>query len=481
MKGLDVIFSTTILFFSLSAGCKISEEKKTDIPPNVLFIAVDDLRPELGCYGTPLIKSPNIDRLADQSTVFTRAYCNVPVCGASRASLITSIYPSRTRFLNYFTRASEDTPDAISLPRHFKDHGYYTASLGKVMHHRDDVPQSWSEPAWRPDQRINPAEKVNWRNYVHPESKKIAEGNEDGSGPSWESAPVEDTAYFDGQVAKRGVDLIYELADRDQPFFLAVGFLKPHLPFNAPTKYWDLYPVDQIPLAKNPFMPEKAPEQAWHNSGELRAYTNIPKDRVLPDSISRKLVHGYYACVSYTDAMIGWLLDALEETGLDHNTVVVLWGDHGWSLGEHTLWCKHSCFHNALRVPMIIKDPYSKKGQKTTAFASLLDLYPTLCELANLPIPDHAEGKSLKPILENPATQVQPVIFTRWKSGESIRTDKYLYTSYISKEGEQIAQMLYDHTKDPEENINVVDHPENAELVTLLKQQLEKHVQTVNR
>ena len=475
------IFILFVLFILAINGCDGPEEQKGEqVAPNILFIAVDDLRPELGCYGTSIIHSPNIDRLAEQSTLFTRAYCNVPVCGASRASLITGIHPNRTRFYNYFTRASEDAPDATTLPEHFKKNGYYTASLGKVMHHRNDVPQSWSEPAWRPDQRIQPGQKVNWRNYLDPRSLKISNKHDEGAGPAWENPMVEDTAYFDGQVAKKAVKMLQNFAAKDQPFFLAVGFLKPHLPFNAPKKYWDLYSRDQVPLAKNPFMPENAPEQAWHNFGELRAYTNIPSDKVLSDSLSRKLVHGYYACVSYTDAIVGWVLNTLEETGLDDNTIVVLWGDHGWSLGGHTLWCKHSCFHNALRVPIIIKDPTKPMGQKSSSFASLLDLYPTLCEMAGLPIPAHVEGKSLVPILENPENQVQPVIFTRWKRGESIRTDTHLYTRYFSPEGNPVSQMLYDHITDPEENVNVVNLPGNRELVNQLQQQLAQHVESVN-
>ncbi len=451
-----------------------------DAAPNILFIAVDDLRPELRCYGQDLIQSPHIDRLAAASTLFTRAYCNVPVCGASRASLMTGIHPNRHRFLNYYTRTSEDTPEATTLAEHFKRHNYHTVSLGKVLHDRDDAPQSWSEPAWRPDQSPGPTGRPNWRNYLLSENLAIAAENEDGRGPAWERAAVHDTAYFDGKIAQRAVEQLHSFRDLDQPFFLAVGFLKPHLPFNAPAKYFDLYDPAELPLATNAFMPQGAPEQAWHNSGELRNYAQVPSERVLPDAYARRLVHGYYACVSYTDALIGWLLDALEETGQASNTIIVLWGDHGWSLGEHTLWCKHSCFHNALRVPLIIHDPAKPVGQQSSALASLLDLYPTLCDLAALPTPAHVQGRSLAPILADPDSSVQQEIFCRWKRGESIQTDQYLYTRYHDAQGQPVAEMLYDHRTDPAENSNVAGESAYVEVRDRLRSQLEEHVHMVN-
>ncbi|MHC4742749.1 MAG: sulfatase, partial [Planctomycetota bacterium] len=305
--------------------------------PNVLFIAVDDLRPQLGCYGHKQMISPNIDRLAAEGVTFLRSYCQVPVCGASRASLLTGTRPTRNRFLGYATWAEKDYPGATVLPKHFKSNGYHTISNGKIFHHRTDCKDGWSEPAW------HPRGDGNWRNYVTTESKRIARGNS-GGGPAYESADVPDNAYFDGKIADKGISDLRCLKDMDKPFFLALGFLKPHLPFNAPKKYWDMYKREEIDLADNPFRPKGAPDAALHNWGELRSYAGIPKKGPLSEDMARTLVHGYYACVSCTDAQIGRVLDELKRLGLDDNTIVVLWGDHGWNLGEHGLWCKHCNF-----------------------------------------------------------------------------------------------------------------------------------------
>ncbi|HUV63312.1 MAG TPA: sulfatase-like hydrolase/transferase, partial [Sedimentisphaerales bacterium] len=265
--------------------------------PNVLFIAVDDLRPQLGCYGHKQMLSPKIDRLASQGVTFLRSYCQVPVCGASRASLLTGVRPTKDRFLGFDTWAEKDLPGALSVAKHFRSNGYHTISNGKVFHHAPDCKDGWSEEPWRP--------KGEWRNYLREENIKLAQSNPGQAGPAYEAADVPDNAYFDGMIADKGISDLRRLKNMDEPFFLALGFLKPHLPFNAPKKYWDMYKREEIDLADNPFRPKGAPDAALHTWGELRAYHGLPKKGPLPDEMARTLVHGYYACVSYTDAQIG--------------------------------------------------------------------------------------------------------------------------------------------------------------------------------
>ncbi|MEM9673471.1 MAG: sulfatase [Bacteroidota bacterium] len=435
--------------------------------PNVLFIAVDDLRPELGCYGKTAMISPNIDRLADTGTLFNRAYCQIPVCGASRASLLTGLRPTRDRFLGYSTRADEDAPGAITLPQHFRKNGYYTISNGKIFHHRDDKAGSWSEPAWRPQ---NPGN--NWRDYVTEAAQQIAAEHGNGRGPAFERAQVLDTAYYDGKIAAKAIEDLKRLKEKDQPFFLAVGFLKPHLPFNAPQKYWDLYDPRTLPEASNPFEPENAPDAALHNFGELRNYAGIPPEGSLHPSLAKLLVHGYYACTSYTDAQIGKVLDALDILGLSDNTIVVLWGDHGWNLQEHGLWCKHCNFETSLRAPLLIKAPGFPERQRTEALTEFVDIYPTLCELANLPLPEHLEGESLLLLLSQPNLPGKEFIYSKYYNGFSVKNDRYRYTEWSEEDGEIYARMLYDHQQDSLENVNIVEQPEHADLVQLLQQHL---------
>ncbi len=467
-----------ILFVLTIISC---QEKKEAQKPNVLFIAVDDLRPELGCFGKP-VQSPNIDKLASEGMVFTRSYCNIAVCGASRASILTGLYPTRTKFTSYLTRIEEDAPGIKSLPEHLKNNGYYTASYGKIFHHLDDGLSSWSEDPWRADY-IDLHSQEFWRDYHNEENMwTLVDSVPMGlAGPAWEKGNVPDNAYYDGKMAERAVKKIKELAALDKPFFFGVGFLKPHLPFNAPVKYWDLYSAKQIDLAPNPFFPEDAPEEARFNYGELRAYSNIPNDREpLDDETSRWLKHGYYACVSYTDALIGNVLNALEETGLAENTIVILWGDHGFSLGEHTHWCKHTCFHNAMHTPLIIKAP-GYRGSTSSALVSYVDIYPTLCELAGIDLPAHLHGESMVGILNNPDI-TGGLEFTRYPHGETVVTEKYTYTEYYNKnDGSYLSNMLYDLEKDPQENVNVADQGEYKAVVDELRTKLRAHVNKVNQ
>jgi iduronate 2-sulfatase len=437
--------------------------------PNVLFLAVDDLRPQLHCYGQERIHSPNIDRLAAGGVLFERAYCMVPTCGASRASLMTGIRPTPKRFLSYQTWAEKDAPGITTMNTHFKRHGYYTLSLGKVFHHPTDQKVGWSEPAWRP--RAG-------RAYHLPENQTLdrQRGKELGSrgrGPAYEAADGPESSYPDGMIAAKAIASLHQLKEGKEPFFLAVGFLKPHLPFVCPRKYWDLYDHSQIRLPATYHRPKNAPDQAIHNFGELRAYARIPARGPVSNETARNLIHGYYACVSFTDAQIGKVLGELDKLGLADNTIVVLWGDHGWNLGEHTLWCKHCCFETSMRIPLIIRAPGIKAG-RTATLAESIDLYPTLCQLAGLPLPSHLQGTSLLPVLKDPSTAGKGFAIGRFGRGDTIRTDRHRFTEYSNPAGTAIANMLYDHVNDPAEDNNIAVEAKHAATVKELSGQLRK-------
>ncbi|WP_339730557.1 sulfatase [uncultured Gimesia sp.] len=439
--------------------------------PNVLFIAVDDLRPELACYGKQHIHSPNIDKLAASGTLFERAFCMVPTCGASRASLMTGIRPARKRFVNFLTWAERDAPGITTMNTQFKKNGYYTASLGKIFHHPKDSAQGWSEPAWRP-------QGVPW--YQQPKNQEVhaqrlKEGKKQGKkwkGPAWESADMPDNAYMDGVLAEKAISTLQQLKGQDEPFFLAVGFFKPHLPFIAPQKYWDLYDHDKIQLPATYHVPKDAPKESIHNSGELRSYADIPRKGPVSDEAARNLIHGYYACVSYTDAQIGKLLAELDRLKLSDNTIVVLWGDHGWNLGDHTLWCKHSCYESSLQIPLIVRAPGIKGGQRRSALIESIDVYPSLCTLTGIPLPEHLAGQSFVGLMRDPDTKWKQAAVSRFRNGDTIRTDTLRYTEYTYPKGKRISRMLYDHTTDPAEDTNVVKDriDESRELSRQLKQ-----------
>lgn len=456
----------TLLMISLLAGSAWAAERA----PNVLFIAVDDLRPQLGCYGNGRMHSPNIDRLAAQGIVFERAYCMVPTCGASRASLMTGIRPARNRFVNYLTWAERDAPGAATLNTHFRKHGYYTISNGKVFHHPTDRAEGWSEPAWRP-KGVSTYQLAKSRAVA---AKRLKQHGRRGRGPAHEAADVPDEAYADGKVVEKSIRDLRRLAKRKEPFFLATGFFKPHLPFVAPKKYWDLYDRAQIHLPQTYHRPKDAPDAAIHNWGELRAYADIPKQGPLSDEQARTLIHGYYACVSYTDAQIGKLLDELKRLGLADNTIVILWGDHGWNLGEHTLWCKHCCFETSMHVPLIVKAPGIAGGVTTGCLTEFIDIYPSLCELAGLPLPNHLEGKSFVPLMKDQTLEWKKAAIGRYRNGDTIRTDQYRFSEYRGKGGKPSARMLYDHENDPQEDVNISELKASKDLVRQLAQSLRK-------
>jgi len=469
-----------------------SEKRKL----NVLFIAVDDLRPELGCYGVKGMKTPNIDALAASGTLFERAYCQQAVCSPSRTSLLTGLRPDTTRIYDLQTHFRLTIPDAVTLPEYFKQHGYHTQGLSKIFHGGLDDPQSWSVPHWQPkapqyasqeirddiakrlkeaqSQSEDVTEKVLQRDPDTGLALKVRRPAKRVLGPPWECADVPDNALNDGATADRAIEVLRQI--KDKPFFLAVGFLKPHLPFVAPKKYFDMYPLDKVDLADNPYPPKDCTEFSLAHWGELRGYQGMPKTGDMPDDQARELRRAYYAAASYTDAQIGRVIDELDRLGLRDNTVIVLWGDHGWQLGEHTEWCKHTNFEVATRSPLIISAPGMKGGVRTERFAEFVDIYPTLCDLCGLPMPEGLEGTSLKPLMANPTRPWKTAAFSQYPRGSvmghSIRTDRYRYTEWAEPGKQPVARELYDHKVDPEENVNAVNDPKYRAVVAELSRKL---------
>jgi iduronate 2-sulfatase len=459
LKALGAGAASCAIPASLFSTAILTRNRK----PNVLFIAVDDLRPQLGCYGHERMISPFMDQFASTGTVFGRTYCQVPVCGASRASLLTGLRPTRTRFVDFESWADADAPYFTTLPKYLKQQGYHTVSLGKVFHHQTDGQDGWSEPPWRPT--------GDWvgRGYLSETGRSIARKVAGGQGPAYESPNVPDNVYPDGVLTEKAISDLRRLEASDRPFFLAVGYLKPHLPFNAPKRFWKMYQREQIDLADNPFRPRGAPDAALHNWGELRNYHGIPKKGSLPDDLALTLIHGYYACVSYTDYQIGLLLAELERLGLRENTIIILWGDHGWNLGEHGLWCKHCNFETSLHSPLIICAPWYDGGNKAESLTEFIDIYPSIVDLCDLPQPDHLQGQSLIPLMKGKTNGLKKAAFSRYLEGDSVKTDQYRYTEWSRDNGEVYARMLYNHRLDPAENVNIADNPENQEVIQTLK------------
>lgn len=462
--------------FSLLSSLGFSAEQM-----NVLFIAVDDLRPELNCYGEKEILSPHIDALAARGTLFERAYCQVAVCGASRASLMTGLRPQTTRCWNFKTPMREKNPDALSMPQHFKAQGYHTLSIGKIYHaYNDDFPQGWSEKPLRSGLGGQYASLEGIAAQKKARRIEKETGNRT-NGPSIENGgDVSDDAYNDGGVAKAAVARMKKLAASKEPFFLAVGFNKPHLPFNAPGKYWDLYERDKIKVPSRRKIIGGLPYDGstW---GELKNYSDIAPDaKILDDAKTRELIHGYRASVSFMDAQVGRLMKALDDTGLAQNTVVVLWGDHGYYLGDYGEWCKHTTYEVAAHVPLIVSAPGLPKNQRSKAITELVDLFPTLCELTGNPVPPNLHGLSLKPLLKDPAAPWKAGGFSQYFKhkkgvgkvlGTSLRTDRYRYTEWRKNDhtGKLEDITLIDFQGNPHKN--VAPNPEHQKALKKLAEQ----------
>ncbi len=459
--------------------------------PNILLITIDDLRPELGCYGADSVKTPNIDRIAGKSLVFTRAYCQKSLCNPSRLSLLTGLRPDSIGVRDNDIHFRRKIPNVVTLPQLFKNYGYESVGIGKIFHGTLPDPLSWSRP--KPDIPVSFI-------YMVPETRarqreRQVAARESGQsqawidayvrGPATEASEIPDRCYWDGAVANIAIEILGDLRKK-RPFFLAVGFMKPHLPFVAPKHYWDFYDREKIPLAKNNFLPKGAPRFAINSHTELACYEDFvqipnPTEGRIHESQARLLKHGYYACVSFIDAQVGRLLDALNHYGLEENTIIVIWGDNGWKLGEHGSWGKMTNYEVDTRVPLILSLPgWTDRGRNTSALVESLDIYPTLCELAGLDPPPELEGVSMVPLLKDPDRPWKSAVFSQFSRGfayrfmgRAMRTDKYRYIEWRDiLENHLVAVELYDHETDPSENVNIAGEPGQQELVQQLASQL---------
>ena len=460
-----------LLFVFLAFACKSETKPPETTSPNVLFIAVDDLRPELGIYGNPIVKSPNIDQLAREGSFFSRHYVQVPTCGASRYSLMTGLRPRKRIHIDnrvfYREMANQDEKEQPeSFVHHFRRNGYTTVGIGKLSHSVDglvygyeeepsdvkEMPHSWDRFVFNPGKW-----KTGWNAffaYANGENRQSLKGQV----KPYESAEVLDEGYPDGLILKSALEELNKLKAQQNPFFLGVGFFKPHLPFNAPKKYWDLYDSSTIPIASDPFIPQNVHPESIGKMGEFYNYKLSDEKPTLDQSVSdeyaRKLIHGYYASISYIDHLIGQLLAELKSLDLDKNTMVVLWGDHGWHLGNDRKWGKHSLFERSLKSALIVKLPgLNHASKEINTIVETVDLYPTLLDFCGIGQPYELDGKSLVELIKTGKSNHENRAIGFWKNGISIRTGPYRLTKFFREEEPTIE--LYDHLLDPEENINI--------------------------
>jgi len=442
---------------------------------NVLFIAVDDLKPMLGCYGVTNIITPNIDQLATNGVIFSNAHCQYAICSPSRASLLTGMRPDYTQIWDFKSRMRDINPDILTIPQYFKNSGYTSIGMGKIFDGRgcdgwdtQDVP-SWSEPLRMVGRGLV------YLNTTDPKKK-----------PSTEIADVNDYAYKDGLIAQTAIQELQTLSKQDKPFFLAVGFLKPHLPFCAPKKYWDMYNREDIKLPYYRKLPEGSPSYAFQDSWELKGgYTDIDRRKPIPEAKQKELIHGYMACVTYIDKLVGEVIDELKATDQYENTIIVLWGDHGWHLGDHGMFCKHTNYEQATRSPLIFSGASIKaKDIDCSSPTEFVDIFPTLCDLAGLKKPAHLDGTSLLPILDGKKTAVKDFAvsqFARNTNGKSLmgytyRDNRYRYTAWVKKNfkngektGPIVAEEFFDYETDPQETKNLINEPEYKKEIKRLR------------
>lgn len=469
--------SGTCLSMMLPGCSPISQQK-----PNILFIAVDDLRPELGCYGNKVIKTPNIDRLAASGRMFTNHFVSVPTCGASRCSLLTGKRPRLKYHLSNQAIVTElsDKPES-EYPETFihqlRRNGYYTVGMGKISHYPDnriygyteqpsdkkELPYSWDEFVFDSGKW-----KTGWNAFFGYADGENRQSKHRQVKP-YECGDVDDDGYPDGLTAKLALRKLKELKQKGKPFFFGVGFFKPHLPFTAPKKYWDLYDRKDIPLSPNPFIPDNVNKASLHNSGELNGYRLTDEkaglDGPVSDAYARKLRHAYYACVSFIDAQVGKILDELDRLGLAQNTIVILWGDHGWHLGDQLVWGKHTIFERALKSPLIVRVPgMNRPGIPAQGIVETIDIYPTLMELCNVNGPNNLDGNSFTGQLKNPEVPGKEAAYGYFRKGITARTARYRITKYFRKEEPRME--LYDHKTDPNETKNIAQ--QNPELMKRL-------------
>lgn len=480
--------------------------------PNVLFVIVDDLRPEMGCYGNEEIKTPGFDAFAEQAVTFKRAYCQSAVCASSRASVMTGLRPDTNRVWDLRGKFRINMPDVVTLPQHFKKHGYHTVSMGKIFHNHMPDLVSFDEPDLKPLEYMTPemidrdAESFYYDDELNSELAEVRDRRlaknpnayADGwaYGNSTENSDAPDNAFYDGAQTELAIETMGRLKDRDEPFFLALGYYRPHLPFVAPKKYWDLYDRETLSMADNPFLPHGSPVMAMNSAYELKGCydledTKHPALGQLPEETARRLKHGYYASVSYVDACFKKLMKGLDDLGLADDTIVVVWGDHGWKLGEHGSWCKQTNFDIDVRVPLMIHVPgENASGASCERLVELVDLYPTICDVAGIAIPDDMEGASLRPLLSKPGRKWKSTAFSQFHRNPRVSPDKKRYMGYsmvteryhyvewrfwdsvAGVSGELAAIELYDQKNDPSENMNIANEDGNERLVKRFANQL---------
>ena len=460
--------------------------------PNVVFFILDDLLPRLNCYGQTEMSTPNIDRLARNGMVFDNAYCQFAVCGPSRASFLSGLRPDTTRCFNnnHLQLRKNVGPDLVTLPQHFKNNGYYTLAVGKVFHHSSaqpgEDPDSWSRPSFHPGGK-------GYRHYFEKEAlddiaKQRAElkagKRKRVRGMAFEAGDgISDDRYPDGLVVAQVKSRLDEIQAQGKPFFLAVGFQKPHIPYTCPKKYWDLYPEESIKL-ESTGLPENSNPYMAGGGNEFSSYSNIPKTGEYPESLQKNLIRGYKACVSFADAQLGRVMEALKERKMLDNTIIVMIGDNGYHFGDHATWGKMTNFERGTRVPMIVYAPGMKGvGQHSQALVELVDLAPTLTELAGLPPHAAFEGFSFKPLLDNPGLDWKDAVYSQYERnpqvmGYTVRTPQYRYVQWRKKSPKEgtpptvVAEELYDHAKDPSEMKNVAEDPAYAKIHAELKEKL---------
>ena len=495
--------------------------------PNVLFLAIDDLKPVLACYGEKQVHTPNIDRLAKMGTIFMANYCQQAVCAPTRASLLTGQRPDYTQIWDLKTLIRDKVPNILTLPQYFKQQGYATSGIGKVFDSRsvdkesDEI--SWSIPYLKLEKNeyakgfgkpfnsyyqapanidlINKIREEGIKNGL--KDKELEDFVANGHRPLYEAIDVPDDAYVDGANTVKAIRQMGLLATGEKPFFMAVGLTKPHLPFVAPKKYWDLYDREKIKLAEFQELSKGTPEFAFQASNELVNQYILPSGERMPTGYAPKstdlqklLIHGYYASVSYTDAQVGLLLDALKDLKIDKNTIIVLWGDHGWHLGDHTMWAKHSNFEQATRTPLLISAPGFKGNQQVKGLSEFVDVFPTLSELAQLPIPQGLAGKSLVPMLKDPSVKLKEFAQSQYPRlndkamGYAIRTENYRMVMWFKGDFHQqkieannpvLGIELYDYQKDPLEKENLAEKPAYQKILSHHKQLLTTLLQTQNQ
>ena len=462
----NCIYLNLVLIILLLMGCSPQEGSKKRY--NVLFIAVDDLRPELGCYGKDYISSPNIDRLASEGRIFNHAYCQQALCAPSRASLLTGRYPDQLGVMNLKDHFRDNFPDLVTLPQLFKENGYFSYGIGKIFH----SPTNYDPASWSENQPV-----LKGSNYC-------LKRNDENYASTVEMVLTDTADYFDRNTTLMAIKKLEEL--KDSTFFLAVGLFKPHLPFNAPESFWKRYDQNTISLPETEGDPIGAPSYSIRGWWEIQNYADMPtKEEGITEDKARELIHGYRACISYTDNHVGMLLDGLKRLGLEENTIVVLWGDHGYKLYDYQDWCKHTLTEIDNRVPLIMKVPgMPNQGSSTEAIVELIDIYPTLADICSLPRSETLDGKSFKEALMDPKAKHREVALSMYPRrhdllGYSVRSEDFRYTKWSMKDdfSKYDSLELYDLKNDPHASVNRAYDTEYASDIKALDQLLNTTVQ----